>query len=114
MDDVFTYKLQGKYSSDFRSGLKARLTFLPHLQDLARCVTEAGGCRSPLTIQACVMPWIIVMGVVLSKKESPSSFLVQQTNCKPLFVTADPEKLGGGAGKPQLSAFFFFSFCPNP
>lgn len=47
------------------------------------------------------------MGVVLSRKEHLSSFLVHQT--KPLFLTVDPERFGESR-KTQLSAFFFLSY----
>lgn len=53
---------------------------------------EAGGRRMPLTIQAFIMLGASRWGVVLSRKETLSSFLVQQTNFKLLFVTVAPEK----------------------
>lgn len=56
MDDVFTYKLWGKHSGNLRFGLKARLPFLPHLQDPRICVIEVGGSRIPLTMHILIMP----------------------------------------------------------
>lgn len=50
------------------------------------------------------------MGVVLSRKEPLSSFLVQQTNFKLLFVTVGPEKFG----ESRKTSCLHFSFCPNP
>lgn len=56
VDDVFTYKLRGKYSGNLRFGLKARLPFLPPLQDPRIHAIEAGGSGMPLTILIFIMP----------------------------------------------------------